>query len=476
VKRTRRVVILGAGGRDFHNFNVYFRNNPGYQVVAFTASAQIPGIDDRRYPRSLAGPRYPKGIPIYSEQELPELIEELDVDLVVFAYSDVAHEYVMHKASWVMSLGPDFMLMGTGTTMLTSKVPVIAVNAVRTGSGKSQTTRRVCEVLTALGKKTVAIRHPMPYGELSRQGVQRFATYADLDRHKCTIEEREEYEPHLDRGTIVYAGVDYGAILAKAEKEADVIVWDGGNNDFSFYKPDLQIVVADPHRPGHESTYHPGETNIRLADVVVINKIGTTDYANVESVRASIATMNPEAIVVDAASPISVDRPELILGRRALVIEDGPTLTHGEMKYGAGVIAAKKHGAREIVDPRPWLVGSLNETFDQYPNIGALLPAMGYSTEQIRDMEQTVNATECDVVVIATPIDLRRLMKIKHPSVMVGYELQEIGRPTLHDVIGDRVATWDKAHGSSAASTKKPAARVRGRSRKGAATRARRKR
>ncbi len=476
MKPTRRVVILGAGGRDFHNFNVYFRNNPAYQVVAFTASAQIPGIDDRRYPRSLAGPRYPKGIPIYSEQELPELIEDLDVDLVVFAYSDVAHEYVMHKASWVMSLGPDFMLMGTGTTMLKAKVPVIAVNAVRTGSGKSQTTRKVCEVLKDLGKKTVAIRHPMPYGELSRQGVQRFATYADLDRHKCTIEEREEYEPHIDRGTIVYAGVDYGAILEKAEKEADVIVWDGGNNDFAFYKPDLQIVVADPHRPGHEATYHPGETNIRVADVVVMNKIGTTDYANVEAVRDSVARMNPDAIIVDAASPISVDRPELILGHRALVIEDGPTLTHGEMKYGAGVIAAKRHGAREIVDPRPWLVGSLNETFDQYPNIGALLPAMGYSPEQIRDMESTVNATECDVVVIATPIDLRRLMNIKHPSVMVGYELQEIGRPTLHDVISDRLAKLEKARAARPAAKRGGTTKARGGARKGTRKAARRKR
>jgi predicted GTPase len=466
---------MGAGGRDFHNFNVFFKNRAEYEVVAFTASAQIPGIDDRRYPRSLAGSRYPKGIPIYSEVELPELIRDLDVDLCVFAYSDVAHEYVMHKASWVMGMGPDFMLMGPASTMLQSKVPVIAVNAVRTGAGKSQTTRKVCEILKALGKKTVAIRHPMPYGELARQGVQRFATYADLDRHKCTIEEREEYEPHLDRGTIVYAGVDYAEILAKAEKEADVIVWDGGNNDFSFYKPDLQIVVADPHRPGHERTYHPGETNIHLADVVVLNKVGTTDYANVEAVHASVAKINPDCVIVDAASPITVDRPELIHGHRALVIEDGPTLTHGEMKYGAGVIAAKRHGAREIVDPRPWLVGSLRETFQQYPNIGALLPAMGYSPEQIRDMERTVNATECDVVVIATPIDLRRLMKIKHPSVRVGYELQEIGRPDLHDVIAAALARLEKersprgkakgAAGSKAAARSKPASARGGRAR-----------
>jgi predicted GTPase len=450
---------MGAGGRDFHNFNVFFKNRAEYEVVAFTASAQIPGIDDRRYPRSLAGLRYPKGIPIYSEQELPELIRDEKVDVVVFAYSDVSHEYVMHKASWVMGMGPDFMLMGPGTTMLKSKVPVVAVNAVRTGAGKSQTTRRVCEILKAMGKKVVAIRHPMPYGNLAAQGVQRFATYADLDRHKCTIEEREEYEPHLDRGTIVYAGVDYGEILAKAEKEADVIVWDGGNNDFAFYKPDLQIVVADPHRPGHERSYHPGETNIRLADVVVLNKIDSSDPANVEKVRASVAQINPDAVIVDAASPISVDRPELIKGHRALVIEDGPSLTHGEMLYGAGVIAARKHGAREIVDPRPWLVGSLQDTFNQYPNIGPLLPAMGYSNEQIRDMERTINATECDVVVVATPIDLRRLVKIKHPAVRVGYELQEIGTPTLQDAITDALARLAKAHAPASPGRMKMAAR-----------------
>ncbi len=431
---------MGAGGRDFHNFNTFFKQNPRYEVVAFTASAQIPGIDDRKYPRSLAGKLYPKGIPIFSEQELPRIVRERDVDLVVFAYSDVSHEYVMHKASWITSLGCDFMLMGTKSTQLKSRVPIIAINAVRTGSGKSQTTRKVCEVLKKLGKRVVAIRHPMPYGELSRQGVQRFATYADLERHHCTIEEREEYEPHLDRGTIVYAGIDYAEILAAAEKEAEVIVWDGGNNDFSFYRPDLQIVVADPHRPGHERLYHPGETNVRLAHVVVINKETTTDYANIEAVRSSVLKLNPDAVIIDAASPISVDRPELIRGRRALVIEDGPTLTHGEMQYGAGVIAAKRHGAREIVDPRPWLVGEIQDTFRQYPGIGALLPAMGYSKVQIRDMERTINACECDVVVVATPIDLRRLMNIRRPSVRVGYELEEIGRPKLEDVIGDMLA------------------------------------
>jgi predicted GTPase len=435
---------MGAGGRDFHNFNTFFKENKNYEVVAFTASAQIPGIDDRKYPRSLAGKNYPKGIPIYSEQELPRIVRESDVDLVVFAYSDVSHEYVMHKASWIAGMGCDFMLMGPKATQIASRVPVVAVTAVRTGSGKSQTTRKVCAVLKAMGKKVVAIRHPMPYGELSRQGVQRFATYADLERHRCTIEEREEYEPHLDQGTIVYAGVDYKEILAAAEKEADVIVWDGGNNDFSFYRSDLTIVVADPHRPGHERRYHPGETNLRLAHVVVINKETTTDYANIEAVRASVQQLNPEAVIIDAASPITVDRPELIRGRRALVIEDGPTLTHGEMRYGAGVIAARRYGAREIVDPRPWLVGEIQDTFRQYPDIGALLPAMGYSPEQIRDMERTINACECDVVIVATPIDLRRLMKIRTPSVRVGYELEEIGRPKLEDVLAEAMGRLEK--------------------------------
>ena len=439
MSKARRVVIMGAGGRDFHNFNVFFKKRPEYFVVAFTASAQIPGIDARRYPPSLAGGRYPKGIPIVSEQELPALIREHDVDEVVFAYSDVSHEYVMHKASWIASLGCDFTLMGPKATQLRSRVPVIAVNAVRTGSGKSQTTRKVCEILKSMAKRVVAIRHPMPYGDLSRQGVQRFETYADLDRHKCTIEEREEYEPHLDRGTIVYAGIDYAEIFREAEQEADVIVWDGGNNDFSFVRPNLQIVVADPHRPGHERSYHPGETNVRLADVVVINKETTTDYENIEAVRSSIQDLNPGAVIIDAASPITVDHPERIRGKRALVIEDGPTLTHGEMKYGAGVIAARRHGAREIVDPRPWLVGGIKDTFRQYPNIGPLLPAMGYSKEQIRDLERTINGCECDVVIVATPIDLRRLVNMKRPAVRVGYELEEIGRPKLEDVIRERL-------------------------------------
>jgi predicted GTPase len=454
---------MGAGGRDFHNFNMFFKRRPEYQVVAFTASAQIPGIDDRRYPPSLAGSRYPKGIPIVSELDLPELIKDHDVDEVVFAYSDVSHEYVMHKASWIASLGCDFTLMGPKATQLRSRVPVIAVNAVRTGSGKSQTTRKVCEVLKAMGKRVVAIRHPMPYGDLSRQGVQRFETYADLDRHKCTIEEREEYEPHLDRGTIVYAGIDYAEILREAEHEADVIVWDGGNNDFSFFKPDLQIVVADPHRPGHERTYHPGETNVRLAHVVVINKETTTDYENIEAVRRSVQELNPAAIIVDAASPITVDHPEWIRGKRALVIEDGPTLTHGEMKYGAGVVAARRHGASEIVDPRPWLVGGMKDVFKQYPNIGPLLPAMGYSKEQIRDMEKTINATACDVVVVATPIDFRKLVSLKKPAVRVGYELEEIGRPKLEDLIRECLARIEAPKGGMKKAARKAARVTRGR-------------
>lgn len=453
----RRVVIMGAGGRDFHNFNMYFKNRSEYRVIAFTAT-QIPGIDHRRYPPSLSGRHYPKGIPILPEEDLPAIVREHDVDEVVFAYSDVSHEYVMHKASWIASLGCDFRLMGPRVTMLESRVPVIAVNAVRTGSGKSQTTRKVCEVLKAMGKHVVVVRHPMPYGDLSRQHAQRFASYADLDGHKCTIEEREEYEPHLDRGTVVYAGVDYGAILRAAEKEADVIVWDGGNNDFSFFKPGLQIVVADPHRPGHERKYHPGETNVRLADVVVLNKETTTDYENIERVRASVQELNPRAAIVDAASPITVDRPELLRGKRVLVIEDGPTLTHGEMQYGAGVIAARRLGASAIVDPRPWLKGGIRDIFRKYPDIGALLPAMGYSKEQVRDLERTINACECDAVAVATPIDLRRLVKVRHPMVRVGYELEEIGRPKLADLIGEYLGRLEKARAAESGARRKPAA------------------
>ncbi|MBE9507440.1 MAG: GTPase, partial [Chloroflexi bacterium] len=386
---------MGAAGRDFHNFNTYFRDDSHYQVVAFTAT-QIPNIEGRRYPPELAGSLYPEGIPICPEEELDDLIRQHKVDQVIFSYSDVPHEYVMHKASQVLVAGADFRLMGTGTTMLESKKPVIAICAVRTGSGKSQTTRHVCDVLQRIGKKVVVIRHPMPYGDLAAQAVQRFANYEDLDRHKCTIEEREEYEPHIDRGLVVYAGVDYESILRQAEEETDVVVWDGGNNDLPFYRPDLFITVADPHRAGHELRYHPGEANLRAADVIVINKIDTASPEGVAEVRASIQKVNPQAIVVDAASPIFVEDPDAVRGKRVLVIEDGPTLTHGGMAYGAGVAAARKFGAAELVDPRPYAVDSIAETFERYPHIGTLLPAMGYGEEQTRDLEETINATECD--------------------------------------------------------------------------------
>jgi len=429
-----RVLIMGAAGRDFHNFNVYFRNNPNYEVVAFTAT-QIPNIEGRVYPAELAGPNYPKGIPIYPESELVNLIRDLRVNQVVFAYSDVSHEYVMHKASVALAAGADFRLMGAESTMLKASVPVVAVCAVRTGSGKSQTSRRVAGILRDMGKRVVAIRHPMPYGDLAKQACQRFATYADMDRHHCTIEEREEYEPHLDRGVIVYAGVDYERILREAEKEADVILWDGGNNDLPFYRPDLHIVVVDPHRPGHEVRYHPGETNLRMADVVVINKVDTADIANITTVRENVFQVNPRATVLEAASPIFVEAPEAIRGKRVLVIEDGPTLTHGEMAYGAGTVVARRLGAAELVDPRPYAVGSIVDTFHKYPNTGALLPAMGYGEKQVRELEETINRTPCDLVLIATPIDLRRVLTIKHPSQRVRYELQEIGQPTLKDIV-----------------------------------------
>lgn len=432
-----RVIILGAAGRDFHNFNTYFRDNAKYNVVAFTAT-QIPNIDGRRYPAALAGVLYPEGIPIYPEAQLADLIRTHDIDQAVFAYSDVPHEYVMHKASIVNALGADFVLLGGKNTMLASVKPVIAVCAVRTGCGKSQTTRRVCDILQQMGKKVVAVRHPMPYGDLVRQAVQRFATYADLDKYETTIEEREEYEPHIDRGIVVYAGVDYASILREAEKEADVIVWDGGNNDIPFFKPDLWITVADPHRPGHEVTYYPGETNLRAADVVVLNKIDTADYGNVRVVRNHIDAANPGAMVIEAASPLYVENPEHIRGKRVLVIEDGPTLTHGGMAYGAGYIAAQRFGAAEIVDPRPYAVASIMETYEKYPDTGPILPAMGYGSEQMRNLEVTINNTPCDLVVVGTPIDLTRLLKIKHPMARVRYELQVIGRPTLAEIIETR--------------------------------------
>jgi predicted GTPase len=430
----RRIIIMGAAGRDFHNFNMLYRDNRDYEVVAFTAT-QIPDIEGRKYPPSLAGKLYPKGIPIYEEADLPKLIAKHQIDEVVFSYSDVTLDYVMTKGSEVIALGAAFSVAGGAPTMIKSTKPVVAVCAARTGSGKSQTTRRVCEILQQMGKKVVAIRHPMPYGDLARQACQRFAAYSDLDKHHCTIEEREEYEPHIDRGIVVYAGVDYEMILRRAEKEADVIVWDGGNNDMSFYKADVYITVVDPHRPGHELAYYPGLSNLHLADVVVINKIDTAHPDGVEAVRANIRAVNPRAVVVDAASPITVDKPSAITGKRVLVVEDGPTLTHGEMTYGAGVVAAEKFGAAELVDPRPYTVGTITKTFEKYPDIGMLLPAMGYSGKQVKDLEKTINAVKCDLVIIGTPIDLRRVLKVKKPMVRVGYSLQEIGHPDLKDVL-----------------------------------------
>jgi predicted GTPase len=430
----KRVIIMGAAGRDFHNFNTVFRDDSTQEVVAFTAT-QIPNIDSRRYPPELAGPRYPAGIPIFPEEQLSSLVRELRADEAVFAYSDVSHETVMHKASEVLAAGADFRLIGPGASMLPSRVPVVSVCAVRTGSGKSQTTRKVLSILRNKGRRVVAIRHPMPYGDLVRQRVQRFARFEDLDLHQCTIEEREEYEPHIALGGVIFAGVDYGAILAEAEKEADVIVWDGGNNDLPFLKADLEIVVADPHRPGHEVSFHPGEANLRRAHVVVINKIDSADASGVGAVRQSIRKLNPAAIVVDAASPIYVEDPLAIRGKRVLAIEDGPTLTHGHMPYGAGVIAAERFGAAEIVDPRPYAVGRVAQAFQAYPKIGTLLPALGYGAEQTKDLEATIDRTPADLVLIATPIDLRRVLDLKKPAQRVLYELQEIGRPTLSDVL-----------------------------------------
>jgi predicted GTPase len=425
---------MGAAGRDFHNFNTFYRDNEKYEVVAFTAT-QIPNIDGRKYPAELAGNLYPEGIKIYPESELPNLIKQFDVDEVVFAYSDVPYDYVMHKSALVNSLGADFRLMGTKETQVKSTKPVVAICAVRTGSGKSQTTRRVAAILQKMGFKVAAIRHPMPYGDLVKQRVQRFATYADLDKHECTIEEREEYEPHIDNGVIVYAGVDYEAILREAEKEVDVVLWDGGNNDFSFYKPDLQITVADPLRPGHEIAYYPGEVNVRLADVVVINKVDTANAEDIVKVRENVHNINPNAIIIEGASPIYVDDPESIRGKRVLVVEDGPTLTHGGMKIGAGWVAARRFGAAEIVDPRPFAVGEILATYEKYPNTGTILPAMGYGEQQIRDLEKTIEAADVDMVIIGTPIDLTRVMKINRPSQRVRYELEEIGKPDLEDIL-----------------------------------------
>ncbi len=435
----KNVIIIGAAGRDFHNFNTYFRGNEDYNVVAFTA-AQIPDIEGRKYPAVLAGDLYPDGIPIYAEEDLPKLIKELDVDDCVFSYSDVTYDKVMAASAIVNSAGANFMLLGPDDTMVESTKPVIAVGAVRTGCGKSQTSRKIIEYLMAKGLKVVAVRHPMPYGDLAAQKVQRFATIDDLAKHKCTIEEMEEYEPHVERGNVIYAGVDYEAILREAEKDpdgCDVVLWDGGNNDFPFYKPDLNITVADPHRPGHELKYYPGEVTLRLADVVVINKIDSAAPEGIQTVRENIAKINPNAIVVDGASPIKVDDPAIIKGKRVLVVEDGPTLTHGEMKIGAGTVAARKFGAAEIVDPRPFTVGKLSETFKIYPNIGTLLPAMGYGDQQTKDLETTINNTDCDSVVIGTPIDLNRVVKINKPNTRVYYDLQEIGFPNFEGIIDD---------------------------------------
>jgi predicted GTPase len=435
----RNVIIIGAAGRDFHNFNTYFRKNDQYNVVAFTA-AQIPDIEDRKYPPELAGELYPEGIPIHAEEDLPELIKKLKADDCIFSYSDVSYQHVMEVGAIVNSAGANFVLLGPKDTQIKSKKPVISVGAVRTGCGKSQTSRRIIEILMDMGLKVVAIRHPMPYGDLAAQKVQRFAELSDLEKHKCTIEEMEEYEPHIVRGNVIYAGVDYEAILNEAEQDpdgCDVILWDGGNNDFSFYIPDLQVTLVDPHRPGHELRYYPGEVTLRLADVVVINKMDSADAAGIQTVRENIAKTNPTAVVIDADSALDMDDPSVVKGKKVLVVEDGPTLTHGGMRIGAGTVAAQKFGAAGFVDPRPYTVGRLKETFEIYPEIGVLLPAMGYGEEQLKDLEATINATECDGVVIGTPIDLNRIIKINKPSTRVYYNLKEIGQPNLTEILTD---------------------------------------
>ncbi|MHB8579641.1 MAG: cyclic 2,3-diphosphoglycerate synthase [Ignavibacteriaceae bacterium] len=434
---TKNVLIMGAAGRDFHNFNVFFRDNKDYNVVAFTAT-QIPNIDGRIYPPELAGKLYPKGIKIYDEKNLTSLIKELNVDEVVFSYSDVTFNYVMTKASIVNAAGVSFKLLGTKDTMIKSSKPVISIIAVRTGCGKSQTSRKVVQVLREAGKKVVSIRHPMPYGDLVKQKVQRYGSLEDLIKYKCTIEEMEEYEPHIVMGSVIYSGVDYAAILAEAEKEADVIIWDGGNNDIPFYKSDLTFTVVDPHRAGHEMFYYPGNTSLRLADVVVINKMDSADPKNVAKIYENIHEVNPTAQIIEAASPLTLDQENLIKGKRVLVVEDGPTLTHGEMEYGAGMIAAWRNDAEEIIDPRPFTVNSISDTFNKYPKIGKLLPAMGYSDQQIKDLEETINKTVCDTVIIGTPIDLGRILKINKPHVRVQYELQEKGNITVKSILKEK--------------------------------------
>lgn len=429
-----RVLIMGAAGRDFHVFNTCFRDNPDYEVVAFTAT-QIPDIDGRKYPPELAGKLYPQGVPIYSESDLIPRIQSERIDQVVFAYSDVSHETVMHKASRVLAAGADYMLIGTRRTQLTSSKPVVAVTAVRTGCGKSQTTRRVSQLLRDQGLKVVVVRHPMPYGNLAEQAVQRFETYDDLARHKVTIEEREEYEPHLDNGVVVYAGVDYEAILRQAEQEADVVLWDGGNNDMSFFKPTINILVTDPHRAGHETSYHPGETNLYLADAIVINKIDSAQPDDVLKLHETILALRPDVPIIEAASPLIIDDAEQIRGKRVLVVEDGPTLTHGGMTFGAGVVAARRFGAAELIDPRPFARGTIQATYEKYPHMTQILPAMGYGDQQQADLEATINASDAELVLIATPIDLARLINIQKPTLRVRYELQEIGQPNLESVL-----------------------------------------
>jgi predicted GTPase len=436
----RKVLIMGAAGRDFHNFNLVYRDDPDTEVVAFTAT-QIPGIEGRRYPAELAGPRYPEGILIHPEEDLARLIGELAVDEVVFAYSDVSHEHVMHRASEVLAAGASFTMLGPDATMLGSTKPVVAICAVRTGSGKSQTTRAVVRALKSQGRSPVVVRHPMPYGDIARQRVQRFASYEDLLEAAATVEEREEYEAHLAAGTVVYAGVDYEEILKAAQAEADVVIWDGGNNDLPFFRPDVHIVVADPHRAGHETTYHPGEANLRRADVIVINKVDTADPEKVEQVERTARALNPSATIIRAGSPVSVDDPDAVEGKRVLVIEDGPTLSHGEMTYGAGVVAARQHGAAEIVDPRPYVTGSLQEIYRKYP-VGPVLPAMGYSAAQIDELERTIDRAPVDVVLIATPVDLAKVADIRKPSVRVSYELAELeGYPTIAEVLASRIGS-----------------------------------
>jgi predicted GTPase len=432
--KRKRILIMGAGGRDFHTFNTRFKNEADYEVVAFTAT-QIPGIDNKTFPASLSGPLYPNGIPIFPENRLADLIRDESIDAVVFAYSDVSHKYVMHQASSIVSAGADFWLFSVAGSMIRSEKKVVSVCAVRTGCGKSQTSRKIARILQDHGKKVGVIRHPMPYGNLEKQRVQKFATFDDLEKQECTIEEMEEYEPYIAMGCPIFAGVDYEAILREAEKESDIIIWDGGNNDFPFYLPDLEIVVVDPHRAGDERSYYPGEVNFKRADVIIINKMDTAEASAVRLVKENIQACNSSAVVIEARSPVHASQGQMISGQRVLVVEDGPTLTHGGMKYGAGTLAAQLYGAKEIVDPRPWLTGSLIDTFEKYPEIGSLLPAMGYGKEQIEDLEQTINASDCDCVVIGTPIDLGRIINIKKPSVRVTYELEEVGTPNLETVL-----------------------------------------